>query len=239
MQVSIVIPAYNEGLRLGRTLDQYLAFYADIDMEFIIVPNNCTDNTAKIARDYSSRFPDKVRVVEIPGYSGKGGAVLAGFRISRGDYIGFVDADGSTSPAEFSKLLGGIKSHDGVIASRWKSTSKIVNPNIFREFVSIGFMALVKVMFWMPFIDTQCGAKLFTRKSLFSILDTLQIKDMSFDVEILWRLKKSGFDIKEIPTVWVDDSGGSVALGSVFRLMKNSWQMFRSVLKIRFSKNYA
>lgn len=239
MLVSIIIPAYNEGQRLGRTLEHYLVFFKDVDVEFIIVPNYCNDNTAEIAREYTERFPDKVRMHEIPGYSGKGGAVLEGFRMSRGDIVGFVDADGSTSPKEFDKLFSSLGSHDVAILSRWKKGSRIVQAKLSREIVSIGFIMCVKLLFWMPIIDTQCGAKLFKRQAIFSIINKVKIRDMAFDVELLWRFHKSHYSIVEVPSVWVDNSSDSAAMNSPAKLFKNAWTMLRSILKLRLEKNYA
>ncbi|MFA6553685.1 MAG: glycosyltransferase, partial [Patescibacteria group bacterium] len=235
----IVIPAYNEGKRMSKTLEEYLAFFKDTKVEFIIVPNNCTDDTVELAKGFIERFPGQVRVHEIPGYSGKGGAVIEGFRLSQGDLVGFVDADGSTSPQEFDKLLTSLGSNDAAILSRWKKGSKIVGGNAIREIVSLGFIVCVKILFRMPIVDTQCGAKVFKREAIFSIIDRVKIHDMAFDVELLWKLFQKGHPIIEIPSVWIDNSSDSAALSSPLRLIKNAWAMFRSILNLRFEKSYA
>lgn len=239
MRISIVVPAYNEEQRIARTLQEYLEYFSAQEVDFIIVPNNCSDGTVAIAERFRDAQPERVSVHVISGYVGKGGAVVDGFRRAKGEYVGFVDADGSTPPEEFQKLIAGIGDFSGAIASRWKRGSKIVNANAVREIVSMGFIAIVKLLFWMPIVDTQCGAKLFTRSALGKVIDRLRIFDMAFDVELLWKLKKTGARTVEIPTVWVDNSGTSMTLGSPFKLLRNAWSMLTSILKLRFLSSYA
>lgn len=229
------MPAYNEQERIARTLQRYIDFFRTRDVEFIVVPNNCSDSTVSIVEEFVDAYPQLVKNHVIRENVGKGGAVLDGFRQASGELIGFVDADGSTAPEEFNKIIYGVHHYEGAIASRWKRGSKIINANIFREVVSIGFISVVKMLFWMPFIDTQCGAKLFRRNALMEVIDKVRTRDMAFDVDLLWRLHSSGCTVVEVPTAWLDNSASSTTLGSPLKLFTSAWHMLVSILKLRFS----
>ena len=91
-------------------------------------------------------------------------------------------------------------------------------------------------MFMMPFVDTQCGAKIFKKHVIKKILPSLEVNNMSFDVELLFLITKAGFKVKEIPTIWIDNSDSSAALGTPLNLLKTGFNMFITLLKIRFKK---
>ncbi|XOU94756.1 MAG: glycosyltransferase [Candidatus Kerfeldbacteria bacterium] len=234
--LTIIIPAYNEAERIGNTLDKYLEFYQEKNIEFLIVLNGCTDDTLSIVNKFKEEHPDRIRIINIKEAIGKGGAVREGFNHSKADFIGYLDADGSTSPEEFKKIIDGIEGIDGTIASRWKKGSKIVGANLLREIVSISFISFVKLLFFMPFIDTQCGAKIFKKEVIKDVLASLEINNMSFDVELLFRIHQAGYKVKEIPTIWIDNSDSSAALGTPLNLLKTGFNMFITLIKIRFRK---
>ncbi|MDP2683926.1 MAG: glycosyltransferase [bacterium] len=234
--LTIIIPSYNEADRLGGTLDQYLRFFKQEDIDFLVVLNGCTDGTLNIAQKYQKEHPDRVSYLDIKEAIGKGGAIREGFKVAQAKYISFLDADASTSPEEFQKLIDNLDQADGVIASRWKKGSKIIGANFIREVVSIGFIVFVKILFWMSYVDTQCGAKIFKSEVIKKILPRMRINNMTVDVEILYLIKQEGYKIIEIPTIWEDNSDSSAALGSPFKLFKASFGMFSTLLKIRFGK---
>ena len=103
MKLSIIIPAYNEEKRIKKTLEEYYNFFKKKfkkDFEIIIIPNNCKDKTLRVSEEFKKN-KSEIRTFEINHYSGKGGAVMKGFELARGDYIGFTDADNSTTPENF------------------------------------------------------------------------------------------------------------------------------------------
>ena len=123
-KLSIVIPAHNEGSRIARTLEDYLSYFSELkqmnvlDFEIVVVLNACKDNTCEIVR----KFKNKELIILDFEQGGKGFAITEGFKDSLkrdADFIGFVDADCSTSPKAFHDLLRNINSADGVIANRW------------------------------------------------------------------------------------------------------------------------
>jgi len=236
MLLSVIIPAYNEEERIGSMLDQYLDFYHGKDIEFIVVVNNSTDKTLDIVKGYVQKYPQKIHFINIDTPIGKGGAVKRGFAKAQGDLISFVDADASTEPREFDKVVKAVNGADGAIASRWKKGSHILNGNPFREVISIGFIAFVKLLFWMPFVDTQCGAKVFKKELIQKILPKLRVDNMAFDVELLHSARRAGFSIVEVPTRWTDNSSSSAVLGTPTQVIAKSIKMFITIVRIRFNR---
>lgn len=235
MKLSIVVPAYNEENRIGYMLDRYLNYFSNIDAEFIIVLNGCRDNTIGIVKSFQGNFPDRIHIIDIPEAIGKGGALRQGFSFAQGDFIGFVDADASTEPGEFEKLIQAVNLHDGAFASRWKPGSQMLGRNLMRKITSFVFAKFVKIIFWMPFYDTQCGAKIFKKKVIKQVLPKLRVDNMATDVEIIYRLRQFGDDLEEIPTIWTDKNS-SALLGSPLRLVINSLKMLMTLFTIRFTK---
>jgi len=228
MLLSIIIPAHNEEERIGKTLEAYLNFFNNA--EFIVVLNGCRDNTLKVVKDWQKKFP-QLNYLNIKEAIGKGGALKEGFKAAKGNLIGFVDADMATSPKEYKKLIDNIEGVDGVIASRYLKGSVAKRSN-FRKIISFGLYLVVKILFHLPYRDTQCGAKVFRRKVIKKILPEMKLNNMMIDVEMLVLARKYKFKIKEIPTVWLE-KGKSDFLGSPFKVLKNSIILFFSLIKLR------
>lgn len=229
VQLSIVVPARNEEHRLGRMLDAYLPYFRDRygeTVEFIIVVNGSTDNTIGLARRYAANWPS-VRVIEKPEPIGKGGAVIVGFLAARGQRIGFVDADGATPPEAFNDLLERFDGADVVIANRWDPRSDILRQPWTRRLASRVFNVLVRLLFRLHTTDTQCGAKVLTRRAVEDVLPHLGITQWAFDVDLLFQLRRHGYRIVEVPTVWRDISGSHVRVG------KTSLEMLIAVVRLR------
>jgi len=229
--ISIVIPAYNEEKRLHKTLNQYINFFSNVfdkSFEIIIISDGCQDNTPKIASLYTKKYPH-VKHLNFPKRLGKGRAVTEGFKIAEGEIVGFVDADGSVPPESIYKMIEHLNGNwDGVIASRWINGSNvIVHEPLSRKIASRAFNILTKILFGLKFKDTQCGAKFFRKCALNTILNELYVSDFSFDVELLYRLLRKNFRIKEVPVTWKYREGTKI------NLVKTSIQMFISVTGLR------
>lgn len=211
-------------------LEAYASFftskYGD-QAELIVVPNFCSDMTAQIAGALGVQYP-MIKVMDDPGMVGKGGAVMLGARSASGELVGFVDADGATGPEAFDDLVEHIGSAGCIIASRWIKGA-IVEPKqpLSRRVASRIFNALVNLMFGFRVHDTQCGAKLFSRKTLQVILPNLGITQWAFDVDMLFHVRREGFQIVEIPTVWRDIAG------SKLRVAKASTNMAVALIRLR------
>ncbi|MCW1930477.1 MAG: glycosyltransferase family 2 protein [Candidatus Kerfeldbacteria bacterium] len=233
--VDIIIPAYNEAGRIAQTLRAWLV-EAPAEWTITIALNGCTDNTHQVIASVQRDFTRQLVVLDYKEAIGKGGAIVRGWQQSRADIVGFVDADLSTSPAEMKKLVDALPGHDGVIASRFSKGATIIErQSRVRTLMSKVFALAVKILFGMPYSDTQCGAKVFTRAAVQSVLDRVHATNMAFDVELLWRLHQHDARIVEVPTYWVDRTGSS-SLNSPFALLRTGSTMLRTLLHVRFSK---
>jgi glycosyltransferase involved in cell wall biosynthesis len=230
MKLSIVIPAHNEEHRLPPVLKQYAAHFSRSmgdDFEILVVANGSTDRTAEVAREIAGEHPG-IKVIDEPLRIGKGGAVILGIKAAQGDWVGFVDADGATSAEEFERLFGCGLSGDGVIGSRWKRGAKVNVPQTgLRLLSSRLFNLLIRTVLGLRYEDTQCGAKIFTSKAWKTILPKIGITRFAFDVDVLFQLKREGFQIVEEPTVWNDVEGSKV------RVLNSSFDMFCAVFRMR------
>ncbi|MFA6587823.1 MAG: glycosyltransferase [Patescibacteria group bacterium] len=230
--ISIVIPAYNEEKILSKTLKAYLSFFPKDSFEFVVVPNGCKDGTVEIARSFQKNYPN-LKVHEIPEPVGKARAVRKGLSLAAGTIVAYLDADYSTSPEEFKKLLIAMKDADGVIASRLAPGATVENRTRLRKLAGIIFSKIVKILFWLPYYDTQCGAKIFTKELLEKILAFSKVNDTAFDVELLLLARHFKARIVEYPTHWFDRSD-SVIVGNPAKLIKTSLIMLLTLIKLRF-----
>lgn len=238
MKVAIIIPAYNEENRIGRTLDAYLSFFSKVggergfDYQLIIVINGTRDRTEDVIIEYKKKH----RHIEYLNFKkgGKGFAITEGFKEAlRSDFdlIGFVDADMATPPEEYFKLLENLSSFDGVIADRYLPTSQINPPYSFRRsIVSVTYRFIVKSFFRLKQKDTQCGAKIFRKEVIKKLLPELVLTNWSFEVHLLYLAKIYGFRIKSIPTIWYEIEGGHL------NVMKTSIQMFSALIQLRIMR---
>ncbi len=219
--LSIVIPAHNEAERIGKTLEEYLKVFKDA--EIIVVLNGCTDNTKEVVEKFD------VKILEFNEKLGKGGAIIEGFKVARGEILAFADADGSTPPEEVLKVVEHAKKHGAAIGSRWLRGSKIlVKQPLPRRIASRAFNFLVRLILGLKFKDTQCGCKAFRREIVEDIVDVIKIKKYAFDIELLYLLKKKGTNITEVPIMWMDKKGSKLKLRDVLN-------MFVSLFKIRLT----
>ena len=236
-RIAIIIPAYNEEKRIGATLQAYLTYfsklnYPDLAVEFMIVLNGCIDNTERIVQTIA-RGHNNVHLITIP-QAGKGLAVAQGFKAALAlvptvDLIGFVDADMATQPRYFHELIEKQANYDGIIASRYMPGACVYpqRPWIKRIGSRLMYDSLVTVLFGMHYHDVQCGAKLFTRNVIATIIPYLRVHQWSFDVELLYLCKRLGFSIKEHPTVWHDQADSKLSI------MRDGLRMPWSLIKIR------
>ncbi len=231
MKLSLIIPAHNEEKRIGRTLDVYGAYFRNlkkskkIDFEILVVLNACSDRTDLVVKKHSFK---EVRVLNFER-GGKGFAVMEGFKdvLKRNnDLIGFVDADLATPPQSMYEVFRALENADVAIASRAHPDSKIQS-SLIRKITSRGFNTLVRALLLLPYRDTQCGAKAFSYKALKTIFPELAAVEWTFDIDLLYKARKNGFSIVEVPTTWTDQKGSKLNLKRV------PLQMFASVLRFR------
>ena len=230
MKLSIVVPAYNEEGRIGKMLEAYLSYFTTHyrnDFELIVSINHSADGTEAVVRAMLPRH-SQLRVIVDPRPIGKGGAIMAGGNIAQGDFIGFVDADGATSPVAFDDLVRNIGTGGLIIASR-RLPGAVVNPRQpwKRRAASRIFNFLVRTLFKLHITDTQCGAKLMSAEAWRAIVPHIGLTKWAFDVDMLFKTRRAGFSIKEIPTTWSDVGGSKLQVGRV------SFQMLLAIGRLR------
>lgn len=229
----LLIPAYNEEERIGPVLREFAAYYRDHyhgPFKLIVVLNGCRDNTLDVVRTVARDF-FSVGALEFKEPIGKGGALIEGLQLAPlADLVGYVDADGATSPEAFHKIVRQCRDVDCVIGSRWLRGSVLLQSQTWvRRFTSRCFHLIVQTLFGMGIQDTQCPAKVFRRTAIQEVYSQLSVADLSFDVNLLYSLKRAGFVVKEVPTEWADKMGSKVT-SSLFR---SSLTMFLSVVRLR------
>ncbi len=232
LQLSVIIPAYNEARRLPRTLlsiANYLKIVS-ISVEVIVVNDGSTDETRDVALDFSNEIP-RLRILSFPNNRGKGYAVQQGMLAANGEYLLFMDADNSTPLSEIEKLWPYISSYEVVIGSRKTSDSHIaIAQPWFRRLLGRLSMALIHTFAIKNIDDTQCGFKLFQRHAAKDIFTRQQTTGFGFDIEILTIAQRIfNYRIKEVGVDWFD------APGSKVRPLQDGWRTFKELLRINYN----
>ena len=228
--LSVVIPAWNEEPRIGRTLAEIGAFLAakPYASEIILVDDGSTDGTAEAARaGFTAGVP--LRTITLDRNHGKGYAVREGVLASTGEIALFCDADLSTPIEELDRALAALDAGaDVVIGSRALPESRIlVRQRRPREWMGKAFNLLVRLFVLEGFRDTQCGFKAFRAAAAKDIFSRLRTAGFGFDVEVLVLARAMGLRIAEIPVVWRDSRPSRV------RIVRGSWGMLRDLRRIR------
>ena len=231
----LLIPAYNEEKRIEPTLRSYAEFFGQHyrgKFQLVVVLNGCRDDTLGVVNRVAKDHPE-ISALNFPDPIGKGGALIEGLKLApSADLIGYVDADGATGPKAFFELVRLTAQADCVIGSRWLPGAVLHQSQPWtRRFFSRVFHAIVRALFWrkLDLADTQCPPKVMRRGAIERIHSALRIADLSFDVNLLYALKREGFRVLEVPTEWTDKLGSKVTQS----LLRSSLVMFLSVVRLR------
>ncbi|HEY2461722.1 MAG TPA: dolichyl-phosphate beta-glucosyltransferase [Candidatus Acidoferrum sp.] len=230
-ELSIVIPAYNEEMRLGVTLSQIAAYIrlSRRRTEVIVVDDGSQDRTVAVAESFGNDI-GLLRVVRNGENRGKGFSVRHGMLEAAGEIVLFTDADLSAPIEEADKLLMALNSCDVAIGSRAMDRGLIsVHESMFREFAGIIFNQIVRLILRLPFVDTQCGFKAFRRERCVIIFEQQRIERFGFDPELLYLARRHGLRTKEIPVRWAHSPATKV------NMLRDSVQMFLDVFVIRWN----
>jgi dolichyl-phosphate beta-glucosyltransferase len=236
-ELSIIIPAYNEEKRLGRTLQRICEYFAESgvqqrDIEIIVVDDGSTDRTADLTREFTQRMPmPNLRLVSNGTNRGKGYSVRRGMLEARGRIALFTDADLSAPIEESQKLLAALDAGNQIaIGSRAVDRNLIdVHQSAFREGAGIIFNAFVKLFTGLPFEDTQCGFKAFLREPSRTVFEKQMTEGFGFDPEILFLARRQGLQIAEVPVRWSHDDATRV------HVVRDSLRMFGDLIFIRWN----
>jgi dolichyl-phosphate beta-glucosyltransferase len=230
-QLSVVIPCYNEEQRLPRTIEQierYLEARAE-PYEIILVDDGSVDGTRGVMEAAAARNP-AVRLESLPHNRGKGRALAEGVAAARGGEILVTDADLSTPIEELDKLQAALAAGAGVaIASRAIRGSRIeVSQPFYRVLMGKAFNLIVQAVLLPGIWDTQCGFKLFRADVAKEAFARLTTDGFGYDPEVLFRAKRSGVRIAEVPVTWRNSAPTKVSP------ISSSLDMFKHVVRVRF-----
>lgn len=228
--LSIVVPCYNEEQRLPRTIER-IERYLDVQgtqYELILVDDGSADGTRQVM-DAAAERSRSVRVEALPHNRGKGRALATGVGVAGGDEILLTDADLSTPIEELPKLQAQLTKGAGVaIASRALRDSKVeVSQPIYRVLMGKVFNLIVQAVLLPGIWDTQCGFKLFRADVAHKVFAGLVTDGFGYDPEVLYRARKMGVKIAEVPVVWRNSAPTKVSP------ISSSFDMLRHVIRIR------
>ena len=231
-EYSIVIPAYNEAARIVGALDAVVACIrrSRWRAEVVVVDDGSRDETAEIVRAYAAIAPE-VRLLQNPGNRGKGYSVRNGLLHSFGEIVMFTDADLSAPIEEAEGLFAAIAAGaDIAIGSRWlERTRQTIRQPLYRQFFGRCFNAVTRMVMGLPYADTQCGFKAFTRAAAQTVFQLQTIERWGFDPEILFIALKRGFRIVEVPVSWAHDERTRMSY------LKDGMQMLKELAIIRWN----
>jgi glycosyltransferase involved in cell wall biosynthesis len=231
-KVSIVVPAFNEAIRIGDSIQRIEAFLKRRPWrsELIVVDDGSRDETAGVV---SSLKVPGLRLISNKTNHGKGFAVRTGVQAASGEYVLFSDADLSAPIEELENLLSAAETQgaDVVIGSRAVDRSFIEkHQSRGREIGGMIFNIMVRLILSLRISDTQCGFKLFKRSKIVPVFEKMTITGFGFDPELLFLASRARLKILEVPVRW------SHAEGSKIRFMRDSVRMFSDLLRIRWNQ---
>ncbi len=239
--LSVVIPAYNESVRLPTTLQKVVAYLEaqPYPAEVLVVDDGSTDNTVALAKEIAAEHPI-VRVIE-NDHRGKGYTVRTGMLAGAGKFILFSDADLAVPIEETGKLLAHLQEgYDVVIGSREGQGAKRIDEPWLRHFMGRVFNFFIHLIALRGFQDTQCGFKAFTREATQDLFNRVQLYGENaariteaavtgFDVEVLFLAVKLGYRVKEVPVTWIYGEETKV------NPLKDSWRNLKDVIAVRWN----
>lgn len=242
--LSVIIPAYKEGERIGRNLleiDQYLK-EKNYTYEIVVVVDGSPDNTAEVARNYALQVPH-VRIIDNKENHGKGYVVRQGLLEAKGRWRLFLDADGSTSITHLDSFSTQFEAGwDVIIGSRKIEGSFIqVHQPKHREIMGEGGNWLIRIVLGLwNYPDTQCGFKILSDTAAKEIASRMVVDRFGFDFELIVLAIKLGFKIKQMPVRWMNEEGSTVKLTGpngfiqvLIDLFKTKWRFLTGAYRIR------
>jgi len=229
---SIVIPAYNEAARIANALQSVVACICrrGWSAEVVVVDDGSRDRTAEIVRAFAQQHPE-VRLLQNSGNHGKGYSVQNGVLHSFGEVVMFTDADLSAPMEEAQGLFAAIAAGaDIAIGSRWLERARqTIRQPLYRQFFGRCFNAVTRMVMGLPFADTQCGFKAFTRAAAQTVFQLQTIERWGFDPEILFIALKRGYCIEEVPVSWAHDERTHISY------LKDGMRMLEDIAIVRWN----
>jgi hypothetical protein len=234
VEVSVVLPAYNEEATLAGTVEVTLSRLAEFlpegAYEVIVAEDGCADRTPEIA-DELAREHEAVRHVHSDDRLGRGGALEHAFRESHGETLVYFDTDLATDMAHLEELVESVRTegYDLATGSRWLADSDADRPAK-RGIPSLGYNRLVRLFLGSAVKDHQCGFKAFDRRALFALLEDVEDDHWFWDTEVLVRAQRAGYRVREFPVEWTPKGDSKVDIvrdvfGMGSQILRTWWQL--------------
>jgi len=228
--LSLIIPAFNEEMRIAGSLDRILKFLKGrpYTFEIIIIDDGSKDRTVELVKNRFGQHSE-VRINQQQNL-GKGKAVQQGMLLANGKYLFFSDADLSVPIETLSLFLSHLeKDSDIVIGTRQKAGATIeIHQPLIREFLGKVYTKLTNWILGLRFSDFTCGFKGFRKEAAKDLFSRQQLSNWSFDAEILYLAHLKGYKVSEISVHWRNDEQTKV------RLWRDIISSFFGLLQIRF-----
>lgn len=217
IQLSIILPAYNEGAHIYDNLLKICSTRRAQDFEIIVVDDGSSDNTFSESKR-AAKNGQPIKSIQLKSNSGKGASLFRGFEKAKGELILFLDADLEITPHYIVKLLAAMKKTKADVVAGVKDPIMNHFPPQ-RRFMSALYRMTIRFLFGLNITDTQTGIKLFKREVLESVAPRLRVSRFAFDIELLVAASRFGYEIVEYPVevAYVRKGGlGRMKLGSLF-----------------------
>ncbi|MFC1806813.1 glycosyltransferase [Candidatus Omnitrophota bacterium] len=231
MDLSIIIPAYNEEKRLPQFLEQVISYCNNSKRksEIIVVDDGSADKTEAVVISYAKRFKN-LQLVKIDRNHGKGYAVKRGMLKATGELRVFMDADGSVQPDEIDKNIHYLlkQGYDIFVGSRvLKDKGQTLEVKWYRKLIGKVFNSFVQFFLFKNISDTQCGFKMFKKDVIVPLFSRIYLNGFGFDIEALYLGHKMGYRIIESPVSWRHRSGSKI------NVLTDPIKMFVNILQVR------
>jgi len=233
IDLSIIIPAYNEEDRLGATLSEIAAYLEPVGdhVEVIVVDDGSTDSTVALAHGWSDRLP--MQVLETPRNRGKGHAVRLGMLAATGAIRVFTDADGSTPIDELDRLIEALGAGGGsgvAFASIAVDGATVLSPQSrLRSFAGRAGNWLIQLMILPGVADSQRGFKVFSGDAAEYVFSQAVVDGWAFDVEALALARQGGYSLSEVPVRWEHRLASRVKASSYVTTLWEVWKIRRRI----------
>ena len=225
--LSIIIPAYNEALRLPKTLPEVVRFVEQQPFvtEVIVVENGSSDGTSAVVEEFARRYPF-IRLIHATE-RGKGRAIRLGMLSASGEYRFMCDADLSMPLSELPKFFAHNETNDMVIGSREGIGARRIHEPVKRHLVGRIANFMIQIIAVRGYADTQCGFKLFSERAALDLFSVQRLNGIGFDAELLFLAEKRHYNVEIVPVLWYYDDDTRI------ELVRDSLGMFKEIMQIR------
>jgi len=233
MLVDILLPVYNEQHVLEKSVTALRDFLqknlSDFNWVISIGDNASTDNTLAVARQLAARYPD-VRALHLDR-KGRGLMVKYAWNNSEAQILCYMDIDLSTDLLALPPLVRAIADGNDVAIGSRQYKGSVVERSLKREVISQGYIYILKILLGFPYTDAQCGFKAMSKKAVNELFPLIVDDEWFFDTELLFLAYKRGYQVKELPVRWIEDTDSRV------KILRTMWLDIKGVFRMRRSRH--